>query len=220
MMQKRLKRHATTQYAYFLAAGLIAAGLLHYFFVSLQLVWPESNLSPFVKWFDLDSEKNLPTAYSALLLAGCAVLAWRRAHTSESLMQCGFWVAVGASFAYGTLDEWLIIHEQLAAPIRSMFHVSSDSWFFHAWVVVGLIVMLGVACTAFVIKHRQDMHKEYSLLFTVLLYMAGVIFFELAGTRVYGNQPFYRLVMVPGEELFEIGMASYIIYRLLPVRAK
>lgn len=90
--------------------------------------------------YDLDAERTVPTAFSALLLLAAGVLAWQVGGArSSGYSKC--WRIMGAFFVFMAFDEVLAIHEKVSAPVTGM------SWqVFYAPVVlcaaIGWLVIL------------------------------------------------------------------------------
>lgn len=196
----------------------IIVGLLHLLAVNLELHTANNIFLKYTYLFDLDREYNLPTLYTSILLLIIALLPWLLRLPTKKLMDRIFWTGFSIFFAYWAIDEMFILHEQFAEPLRNLLQIGHDSIFYHAWVLIalGLILALGGFILVYLQFKRPVINKkQLGILVLLFIYMFGIVMFEILGTRVYNNTQLYRLFMVPLEELFEIGMASYLLVKLL-----
>lgn len=201
-----------------LLVNILTLGVLHVVTTVASLEYPASSLASVAFWFDLDQEYNLPTYYSGLVLGSIAFCAWKLRKKARLPSRKYFWIFLSALFAYWALDEVLVIHEQTAEPLRNLFSIANESLYYHAWVMLALplVALLGgVLLFIYHLKNRPITKQQLGLISLIFFFMTGVIVLEVLGTQVYSNVYVYRLVAVPAEELFEIGMASFILVKLL-----
>ncbi len=201
-----------------LLVNIIVLGLLHFASVAIELYAPNYLSVNYTKLFDLDREYNVPTFYSGMLLLTIGIAAWKLRLEAKRFYHKTFWTGFTLFFTYWAIDEVFVLHEQLAKPIREMLQIGYDSVFYHAWVLVamGLISLLGIFILMYHhFKISPLIKKQGNLLVMLMIFMSGIVLFEILGTKVYGNPQLYRFAMVPLEELFEIGMGSYLLVKLL-----
>lgn len=195
--------------SYWLAAGIAALLILHWIAVYADMHARDLIPANVIRWFDLDQEQNVPTAVSSLFLAMAAYWCVRLAGTAKQRLQQAGWLLFGLLFAYLALDEYLIIHEQAAEPLRKLLNILPGNPFFHAWVVpaLGGLIILGI-----IIAVLKGYHRRFAVFSGVLRYLfffvAGVIFLEVIGTFVFAHTSLYRFGMVPLEEVFELVMGG------------
>ncbi|HTE58295.1 MAG TPA: hypothetical protein VK694_06130 [Verrucomicrobiae bacterium] len=221
-MSKPSVSHA---YGRWLTAMLGLVLLMHWLFVYLDLYASSVPLTRLTPLFDLDRERNLPTLISSGLFLLVSYWCIRLAVISRYKSQKLGWIMFAGLLGYFALDEFLIIHEQLAEPVRKLLNISTTSPLFHAWVIPGIVAagLLG-ATLLFIRQHKQKLTVFTPMLVRVFILVAGTITWEIAGTYVYGHQTTYRLLMVPIEEMFEltmtalIGLQAYRIYRTLSTK--
>lgn len=91
------------------------------------------NVRRLIMIFELGSEQNIPTHYSALLLLISAILlsiiffieykknSWSRF----------YWIILSAGFLFMTADETYQIHEKLIEPVRFFIPKASESFILH-----------------------------------------------------------------------------------------
>jgi len=201
---------------YYGVAGSIVALLVLHWVAVYRDMYARGPLSPaFVGWFDLDMEKNIPTAISSLFLVLAAYWCIRLAGTAKQTLQRAGWWLLTLFFVYLALDEYLIIHEQAAEPLRKILNILPGNPFFHAWVVPalgGLVILAGIIL---VLKgYYRRLAVFSSVLKYIFVFVAGVILLEVMGTYVFANTALYRFVMVPLEEIFELSMSAVLWLKL------
>lgn len=187
--------------------------LLHLLMVGIDRYAPGSSLQAVVPWFDLDREKNVPTLVSSLLFAGASYYALRLTILTRLALQRIGWGLIACLFGYFALDEYFFIHEQLAEPIRQLLAISSGP-LFHAWVVPAAIGLGVLGVIIIVGKRYWQQLIIFSEILTYLFLLIGVVVvLEVGGTYVFHHTAFYRFVMIPLEEVFELSLASTLCLR-------
>ncbi len=193
----------------------VALAILHFIFVAASMYAPYSTLAGGVHWFDLDLEFNIPTYYDGLLLASCASLAFMLVPGIKAQRERIWWILCGFGFFLLALDETTLIHEQFAEPLRVLLQFSDTSIFYHAWVVLAVIIAATAGFYLLFVDKKMKLDPSQRSVITLLLYLiTGTVLFEILGTRAYWHMVIYRFLMVPAEEIFEISMASMILLRL------
>lgn len=165
--------------------------------------------------FDLDSERNVPTVYTGLILGCCAFIGLLSLQLSRSLIQKSVWILLSMFYLYLAFDEILIVHETFAAPIRNLLSISDKSYLYHAWVIPALAITLSAAFIAFFLaaKKKISPHQKNIMLITFIL-ITGVVLLEIIGTKLYFSPLLYKLGPVFVEEMLEISLLSLVLYRL------
>lgn len=92
--------------------------------------WAREFRDSWVRLFSLDREGNVPTWFSSLLLASCALLAGLR---SRSEPWRGHWRVLAIAFLALSMDEAAAIHEMSLKPIRAVF--DPRSLLYYVWIV-------------------------------------------------------------------------------------
>jgi hypothetical protein len=172
----------------------------------------------FVPLFHMDIEADIPTHFSSILLLIIAYLlfcvsrharaAGSRYSTQWSLLSL---IAIGLS-----IDEISTIHEKTILPLRGAFDLSGP--FYYSWVILGIA---GIALIA--IPYRRmvfDLPAGFrsGLIAAVLIYLAGVLGFELMGgnyASIHGTENFTYQLFVAFEELLEMARLILMINTLL-----
>ena len=174
----------------------------------MQLADPGSPPLPALAWVDVNTERNIPTAWSAALLlvsaSGAARLAARRTDAADS----AWWLVAAVACLLG-VDEWLSLHERLGGVGAALV---GDALHF-AWVVPGAGVAAVVG--AVLVRRLRDQPDAVRHQLTVagVIYLSGALALEtLAGfvLRDHGHAAGYLLV-TGAEELLEMVGAALLL---------
>ena len=183
----------------------------------LKLIKVEGIYKNIIYFFDFDWERNLPTFYSslALLASSFLLLIISMFHKKKKLLQYQ-WLGLSIIFAFLSIDEITVIHEQLWKPTQTFFNTSG--LLYYAWyipyVIILLILMIVYA------KFFLKLPKNVKILFTIagIVFIFGAVGIEAVSgyqDELYGqeNLLFYALCTI--EELFEMVGVAIFIYGLL-----
>jgi hypothetical protein len=196
-----------------LITGVLLLAICHMVAITLQFTTVSPNIDFWTRLFDLDQEFNIPTYYNWLILAlsGAlsAVLCLRRRNI--------WWLGLSFLFMYLALDEAMLVHEQLAEPLRRDLALTNASPFFHAWVIpaIAFTMLLGMYLVLAAKRSLARQAEVNKVLYYVFLLAIGAIVIEIVGTKTYSNIIFYRFFTVMVEEIYEIGFSSFILYNIL-----
>lgn len=165
--------------------------------------------------FNLDGEYNFTAIYSGFLLICCGYFALINGLKEQSAIFRLRWILMTGLFVYIALDEVLVIHERFAEPIRVLLSISKASPFYHAWVLVALVVVAILAGAIFLMHPKDPVSKFQRSIFVYITVLASVIILlEIIGTKLYFSPLLYQLGPVLVEEMIEISMVSFILYKL------
>ena len=176
--------------------------------------------------FDLDSENNVPTWYSALLwaMAGGLALASARRELGRDAIVRWSWTLLGGVFLLLSLDEGASLHERILDPTGDLLQEArgvADS-FYYNWVVVAGMLAASVAAllVPFLLRIRPDVAA--CLVLAGLLFLVGSLGFETVSSAVHRGWiasightglTWTRLIIL--EELCEMAGAIVAIHALL-----
>jgi hypothetical protein len=196
-----------------LIAGVLFFVAAHLIAVSLEFTQTSTSFETWTRLFDLDQEYNFPTAYNGLLLGLSGAFAMIVFLRKRSV----WWLGLFPLFIYLALDETFLIHEQIAAPLRTMLALDNSSPFFHAWVIpaLALAAVLGIYLTVIAVKKNTINFAPNRVIFYVFALATGAVLLEILSTRTYINIVFYRSVSVLIEETYEMSFSSIILYQVL-----
>lgn len=196
---------------------LVLASLLG---TSLEFFLGHDYARGFVPMFDLDTEKNVPTYFSAALLLGCGTLLLRIGLNHRKAGSTGLmWAGLAAVFIFLALDEALVIHERLIVPVREALNLPGV--FYYAWVVpygIGLALLAALYLRFLLGLPVRDMLR---FLVAGALYVLGALGLELVGglyADLRGTHDLAYACIVTLEELLEMLGVTLFVHALLRYR--
>ncbi len=194
---------------------LIVLIIAHLTGQTFKYIFGHGSLFGLVPMFDFNTEQNIPTFFSVLLLTACSVLflfIWR----SEKKQQKNQWVWVFLAivFCFLAIDEFGEIHEKLSEPFHERFQ--TQGLLYYAWVIpYGMIVLI---LTLFFLPVWWRMKRKIRNIFAIaaIFYIMGAIGMEMLGGREFenmGDQLNYKCAMLAAiEESLEMGALIILIY--------
>ncbi|NQV60408.1 MAG: hypothetical protein HQ502_12110 [Alphaproteobacteria bacterium] len=127
----------------------------------------------FLRQFALAEEANIPTWYSAMLLASCAIClaAIGFLQTPETGNYRRHWLILALIFLYMSMDETAVIHEMTVDPVREAFGLDGALYF--AWVLPAAVLMaVFLACYLGFLRHLPSSSRNRFVL-AGLVYVGG-----------------------------------------------
>jgi hypothetical protein len=165
--------------------------------------------------FNLDAERNVPTFYTAALLAGASYLVFKISRKKVKSKNQVIYSLLSLFFLLLAIDEIWVIHERIAEPVRKLLNLGDANVLYHAWIIpVALIATVSGAILFKVVKGKtkDDIFTKKVLKYIALL-IFGVVLLEAVGTKLYIAGAAYKLGPVLLEELFEITIISTIVFQ-------
>ena len=112
----------------------------------IAYVWSAFSLPADATWrkqLDLNREENFGAAFSASLLASCAIILWKITSLKKGGRFRNHWRMLGFIFSYFAADEWLQVHERVNEFLAA--NIETTGIFHYAWVIPGSLVVLAIA---------------------------------------------------------------------------
>jgi hypothetical protein len=166
------------------------------------------------KAFNVDYERNIPTAYSALALLFSSILLGAIAHAKnlDSDRYKNHWKILSFIFLYLASDEAAKIHEKFIDPMRALLNATGFLYF--TWVVpFGFLVAIFLISYSKFLFHLPASTKKMFVAASIL-YIGGAIGMEmLGGYQAFtgGMQTIPYLITATVEELLEmLGIVVFI----------
>lgn len=184
---------------------------------SLELTSGLNLVDDFIKLFDFNTERNIPTLYSSIALIGASILLIAIAFKNKTMSFSYIpWLILSFIFLFLSIDEISSIHERLVEPTKEIFGTSG--LLYYAWVIP-----YGIAVILFVIAYSKFLFrlpKNIMILFIVsgTTFISGAIGFEMLGGRhveLYGRDNILHSFFYTCEELLEMLGVAIFIYTLL-----
>lgn len=172
--------------------------------------------------FNLDEEINFPTYFSSLMLISASFISMFIASVKKKSKEKYYlnWMIITVVLFIMSMDEILMLHEQLSAPIRSMLH--TQGFFYFAWLIPALfsiLILLAININFFFNFSRIYQKGFFTSAF---IYLLGAFIMEMIGGKFlsfYGQNNFgYALVTTFEETLELIGLILSIKFLLLYIK--
>ncbi|MBN2001153.1 hypothetical protein JW935_26660 [candidate division KSB1 bacterium] len=181
----------------------------------MQYIAGHAKLLGFIAEFNLDRENNIPTYFSSLLLFFVAMLCFCNAKMAP-LIHRRYWQGLCYIFIFLSIDEMASLHERLAPPVRNL--LGTTGIFYYAWIIPGVAVTVLFVIIFFKFWKNQDRQTKKLFLFSIVIYIGGAIFLEMAGGWICyhtGRENLTYGVVASIEELLEMAGTILFIYTLL-----
>ncbi len=169
--------------------------------------------------FNVNAEKNIPSGFStlllffaALLLATIAILE-RRQHRSPV-----HWWILSVGFAFMAADEALSFHERLIKPIRTQLDLESYGFFYFAWVIPYIAIVLLLAPFFLKFMSRLPLKIRRTFLLAAAVYLGGVLGVELVEgyfAETHGRNNLTYAMLVTVEESLEMAGVILFVWALM-----
>jgi hypothetical protein len=164
-----------------------------------------------IKFFDLNTEQNLPTLYSTMAIFFCAILLFWVGLSKGKGENKYHWYGLALVFFYLGLDECLQLHDRLDLPLRAYFGTSGILR--HAWIIpYALLLVIGsMMYLPFLARLPKETRNAFIL--SGVVFVTGAIGFEIfSGLRSeavgYKNAG-YALIYTCEEFLEMFGIALF-----------
>ena len=171
----------------------------------------------FVPEFNLDTENNIPTYFSGLLLLASATLLVVVARSSNDVVlpYRNHWLGLSGIFVYLSVDEISSLHERLIPPMRALF--DAEGIFYFAWVIPAMVLLIAFALVYFRFWLQLPEEPRFYMGLAGTLYILGALGVEFVGGYLAdaGIRGFTYSLATTIEEGLEMAGISVFIYSLL-----
>ncbi len=196
--------------------GLMVAALVsaHVVTQTIRFATGDNFLLGLEPLFNIGSDGNIPTFYSAVAILFCALLLIliARASRKDRYRSIGYWYGMAGVFVFLSVDEMLMLHERAIEPLRTMFDASG--LFYYAWVLpYGIGVLVFVAIYArFLFRLRRRTRVLFLTAGTI--YVLGAVGVEMLSGLYFethgGSNPVYVALQTVEETLEMSGIVLFI----------
>lgn len=121
--------------------------------------------------FSLSSEANVPTWFSSVLLAGCAVAAGAIASRAQAWRR--HWWGICVALAYVSLDETAELHENLGG------HFDLHGLLYFDWVIWAALAVAILAVIYWPFLRALSSPTRERLILAAVIYVGGALVMEL-----------------------------------------
>ncbi|PHS33676.1 MAG: hypothetical protein COA92_03995 [Sulfurovum sp.] len=177
----------------------------------------------FIRMFDLDMERNVPTLFSSLILAMSAFCFYLLANNVSEIAQKKrpYWLGLSAVFIFLSFDESAKIHENLGDYTEQF--VEASGYLHYPWVISYsiLVLILGALYIKFFWKMERKIFLSFML--SAFMFLSGAIGFELLGAKessLNGTESLLYSVFYTIEESLEMFGVIYLLWILLTLLEK
>ena len=160
-----------------------------------------------VRIFDLESEGNLPTVFSMLLLMACGVLCLLHASEAANMRVRRQWKGLAGLLMFLGLDEMIQIHELFV-----IHRVEGGSSVFYSWTITYGILFLGLCAIYLPFYLRLPRQLKIQLTLAVIIYVGGAVGMERLWEAYYmssgaGHKMLLMVMIEESMEMIGLGLA-------------
>lgn len=170
-----------------------------------------------IRLFNFDSERNVPTYYSTILLFICALLLYLHGilNNTDRKMKVG-WMTLAVTFLFLSIDEFIGIHESIGKLVRE--HVEVSGYLYFAWVIPYGFFVVALVAVLFNFLRKLPAQTFYLFIGSGLLYVSGALGMEIVGAHevsTNSRKTIEYAIYVTIEESLEIIGVSLFIFALI-----
>jgi hypothetical protein len=208
-MGRYVRIHAT------LIGVLVVLSLLGQYF---RLVLHHDKVLGFVREFNLDDERNVPSWFqsSTLFLSACLLELTYRARRLAAPGEAGRWRLLAVGFLLMSLDEAASFHEQMQLPVQALRNIPGYRAF--SWVVPGTLVVIVMLAYFIPWLRTLPARTRKLLLASGTVYVGGAVGFEAIGgleAITVGLNNWLYVFTYTTEETLEMVGVLMLIYTLM-----
>ena len=169
-----------------------------------------------IRIFELGSEDNIPTHFSALLILLSALLLIFIffVETRKNSWSKTYWLILAAGFFFMAADETYQIHEKLIDPVQHILGNGNLGILYFAWVIPYFILVLTLAIFFYRFLRKIPSSTRNRFLIAATVYLGGAIGIELIGGyyfELHGSDNFtYNMIQTVEESLEITGLIIFI----------
>jgi len=168
--------------------------------------------------FDFNSEQNVPTLLSSLLILLCscllAIIAFME--KKQSKRDYKYWGGLSLIFLFLSIDEFASIHELLTSPLHNA--LGTTGVLYYAWVIPYGLITLVIAFLYIRFLFRLPEKFRVLCVMSGFIYVAGAIGLELLGGYyfdIYRHEDVIFKLIASFEEIFEMGGMLLFLYAIM-----
>lgn len=170
-----------------------------------------------IRMFNFNTEQNIPTLFSFLILGISSCLLFFIAKSNKNTKQdFKYWLFLGFVFMFLAVDEAVSIHEIIGVIVQKKY--KTEGVFYFAWIIPYgiLLLLLLIPLKTFLQKLPKNILRLF--LISGLIFVIGAIGFEMVGSKIWydtGKNNMNYLITYSIEETLEMIGISLFIYALL-----
>jgi hypothetical protein len=211
----------------FLLGIVFVLALLSFFTVTISQLFNSPILDLIAKIFDVNTERNLPTIFSVMMLwTGafcCALIAFIKWLKKERYLI--HWSLLSLIFIFLGWDDAVGIHEtlnksDLSRNFAQVLGVNANGVFTFDWLIVAMpiVFLIGLFYLKFIFSLPVKVRN--TMILAAALYLGGTVFMEMVGGWIWDNLSDHKVNFIYTvadtlEEMLEMSGAIIFIYCLL-----
>lgn len=179
----------------------------------------------FITLFDLNTEANIPTYVSSVLMAFCAIfmLLVYKSHKQLATPWYRYWGFLALVFTMMSVDEIAQVHERSIEPLKQFFGIISGDLLTNAWVILAFIFLPVMSLVYF--RFLMAMERRSALLFIAsgIVFVSGVVGVEIISgvmKGLYSTASLAFAISTTVEETLELLGLALFIYALTDYAAR
>jgi hypothetical protein len=207
----------------FLSCIAILLIIIHIIILFIYFTVGDEDKFDYVRMFDLDMERNVPTLFSSLLMSISALLFYilGKIEQIQKTKEAIFWFGLSLVFIFLAFDESCKIHEQLGDFTENF--VSATGYLYYPWVLSYgvLVLILGLFYIRFFWRMPRKVFISFML--SAGLFLSGAIGFEILGANessLHSTDTILYCIYYTIEETLEMFAVIYLIHILLSLLQK
>jgi len=207
----------------FLSISAFVLIVIHIIILCIYYYIGDPEKFDFVRMFDLDMERNIPTVFSSLILASSALCFYLLSKTKESKKhkETKYWLGLSGVFLFLSFDEGAKIHEKLGDYTENF--VNATGYLYYPWVLSYGVFVLILVTLYFKFFWKMPKKIFWSFMLSAFVYLSGAVGFELLGANessAHGTSTVTYSVLYTIEESLEMYGVIYLIWILLTLLEK
>ncbi len=172
----------------------------------------------FVRMFDLDMERNVPTLFSSAIILIAAFLFYLLSKVEKEIKKGSrpYWLGLSFIFTFLAFDESAKIHEQIGDMTEKF--VDASGYLHYPWVLSYSILVMVLGLFYFRFFWRMPSKTFWSFMGSAAMFLGGAIGFELLGAKessLHGTDTLLYSVFYTIEESLEMFGVIFLIWILL-----
>jgi len=202
----------------FLSIIAIILIVIHIIILGIYYYIGDPDKFDFIRMFDLDMERNVPTLFSSALMLISAFLFYLLSKEPNEVKKGSrpFWLGLSFVFTFLAFDESAKIHEKLG-DFTERF-VEASGFLHYPWVISYsiLVIVLGLFYMRFF--WRMPSKVFWSFIGAAAIFLSGAIGFELLGANessIHSTSTLLYSTYYTIEESLEMFGVIYLIWILL-----
>ncbi len=204
----------STKIVKFLSIVAIVLIMIHIGILITYFIVDDSSKFDFVRMFDLDMERNIPTLFSSTILLISASLFYLLSVVEKR--NHWFWLGLSIVFVFLAIDESVKIHENIGDYTEQF--VDASGFLYYPWILsyALFVLILGVLYLRFFWKMERKIFLRFML--SAAIFLSGAIGFELLSANeasIHDTDTVLYSIYYTIEETLEMFGVIYLISILL-----